>query len=99
MYHLIWLNRLKEANHINSGNVGLSLGHPSASTSLSGKFTTFSKLIICIVMIRGRHRTLPYAIDRAIMLPRERFLSGETDISRDSRFKSLGLPMKMHHTS
>ncbi|KFY25124.1 hypothetical protein V491_01889 [Pseudogymnoascus sp. VKM F-3775] len=81
------------------GNVGLSLGHPSVSTSLSGKFTTFSKLIICIVMIRGRHRTLPYAIDRAIMLPRERFLSGETDISRDSRFKSLGLPMKMHHTS
>ncbi|KFY33186.1 hypothetical protein V495_08352 [Pseudogymnoascus sp. VKM F-4514 (FW-929)] len=74
------------------GNVGLSLGHPSVSTSLSGQFTTFSKLIICVVMIRGRHRTLPYGIDRAIMLPSERLLPDETDISsaRDSRHKSPG---------
>ncbi|KAF6805879.1 low-affinity potassium transport protein [Colletotrichum plurivorum] len=50
------------------GNVGLSLGHPSVMTSLSGEFTTFSKLVICAMMIRGRHRGLPYALDRAIML-------------------------------
>lgn len=53
------------------GNVGLSLGHPSVMTSLSGQFTVFSKLVICAMMIRGRHRGLPYTLDRAIMLPGE----------------------------
>ena len=51
------------------GNVGLSLGHPSNSTSLSGHFTVFAKLVICAMMIRGRHRGLPLSIDRAITLP------------------------------
>ena len=50
-------------------NVGLSLGYPTVLTSLSGQFTTFSKLVICAMMIRGRHRGLPYALDRAIVLP------------------------------
>ncbi|KAJ0332222.1 hypothetical protein COL5a_001928 [Colletotrichum fioriniae] len=40
-------------------------------TSLSGEFTTFSKLVICAMMTRGRHRGLPYSVDRAIMLPSE----------------------------
>ncbi|KAI1431374.1 cation transporter [Xylaria sp. CBS 124048] len=53
------------------GNVGLSLGHPDVSTSLAGQFKTFSKLVICAAMIRGRHRCLPYALDKAIMLPGE----------------------------
>ncbi|KAH6636449.1 cation transport protein-domain-containing protein [Chaetomium tenue] len=52
-------------------NVGLSLGHPTVSTSLSGKFTTASKVAICAMMIRGRHRGLPYAVDRAVLLPGE----------------------------
>ncbi|KAL6357043.1 hypothetical protein LRP88_10660 [Fusarium phalaenopsidis] len=51
------------------GNVGLSLGYPTATTSLSGMFGTFSKVVMCLMMIRGRHRGLPYALDRAIMLP------------------------------
>jgi potassium uptake Trk family protein len=54
------------------GNVGLSLGHPTNLTSLCGHFTPFSKLVICAMMIRGRHRGLPYQLDRAIMLPNER---------------------------
>jgi hypothetical protein len=54
-----------------SGNVGLSLGHPSVMTSLCGQFSTFAKLVICAMMIRGRHRGLPYALDRAVMLPGE----------------------------
>lgn len=58
----------------NSGNVGLSLGHPTVMTSLSGMFGTFGKLVICAVMIRGRHRGLPYTLDRAIMLPDEQLL-------------------------
>lgn len=53
------------------GNVGLSLGHPSNLTSLSGHFSTFGKLVICAMMLRGRHRGLPYALDRAINLPHD----------------------------
>lgn len=51
------------------GTVGMSLGYPTVNTSLSGQFTTLSKLVIIAMMIRGRHRGLPYALDRAIMLP------------------------------
>jgi Trk-type K+ transport system membrane component len=40
-------------------------------TSLCGQFGVFGKLVICAMMIRGRHRGLPNAIDRAIMLPDE----------------------------
>ncbi|KAJ4313384.1 hypothetical protein N0V94_006968 [Neodidymelliopsis sp. IMI 364377] len=54
------------------GNVGLSLGYPTNLTSLCGHFTIFSKLVICAMMIRGRHRGLPYALDRAITLPSDR---------------------------
>ncbi|KAF8552943.1 TrkH-domain-containing protein [Imleria badia] len=53
------------------GSVGLSLGIPSQNYSLSGAFRPLSKLILCLVMIRGRHRGLPVAIDRAIVLPYE----------------------------
>ncbi|CEI60273.1 unnamed protein product [Fusarium venenatum] len=54
-----------------SGNVGLSLGHPTVSTSLCGKFGTFGKVVICLMMIRGRHHGLPYNLDRNVMLPDE----------------------------
>jgi potassium uptake Trk family protein len=59
------------------GNVGLSLGHPTVNTSLSGQFTILSKVVICAMMIRGRHRMLPYSLDRAIMLPDQRAAVGE----------------------
>ena len=42
---------------------GLSLGSPNANYSLCGDFRTLSKLILCAVMIRGRHRGLPVAIE------------------------------------
>ena len=45
----------------------------STDTSLCGDFTVFSKFIICAMMFRGRHRGLPYALDRAIKLPTEDF--------------------------
>jgi Trk-type K+ transport system membrane component len=51
------------------GPVGLSTGVPNAPYSLSGGFHKFSKLVICAVMIRDRHRGLPVAIDKAILLP------------------------------
>lgn len=50
------------------GTVGLSLGYPNYNPSFTGKFTTLSKLVIIAMLIRGRHRGLPYSIDRAVIL-------------------------------
>ena len=51
------------------GTVGLSLGYPNVDTSFSAQFTVISKLVIIAMQIRGRHRGLPYELDRAILLP------------------------------
>ncbi|KIR43206.1 potassium ion transporter [Cryptococcus deuterogattii 99/473] len=51
--------------------VGLTMGTPNNNYSFSGEFGTASKLVMIVVMLRGRHRGLPVAIDRAILLPRE----------------------------
>ncbi|KNG50912.1 potassium transport protein 1 [Stemphylium lycopersici] len=59
------------------GNVGLSLGYSDNLASLSGQFTLFGKLVICAMMLRGRHRGLPYGLDRAINLPSD--LVGEEE--------------------
>lgn len=53
------------------GCVGISTGLPNQAYSFSGGWHTLSKLVLCAVMIRGRHRGLPVAIDRAILLPGE----------------------------
>jgi len=47
------------------GGIGLTLGIPTDNFSFSGAFGPLSKLIVCIIMLRGRHRGLPVAIDRA----------------------------------
>ncbi|OAL04238.1 hypothetical protein IQ06DRAFT_267317 [Phaeosphaeriaceae sp. SRC1lsM3a] len=82
------------------GTVGLSLGFPNVNTSFSGQFRTLSKLIIIAMQIRGRHRGLPYALDRAILLPSESLHQKENeDATRRARRSSLaidpatGLPM------
>jgi len=51
------------------GTVGITMGVPYDDYSFSGSWHTLSKLILICVMIRGRHRSLPYAIDRAVLLP------------------------------
>lgn len=51
------------------GTVGLSLGVPYADYSFSGAWHVLSKLVLLTVMLRGRHRVLPMAIDRAVLLP------------------------------
>lgn len=56
------------------GTVGLSLGVPYDNYSFSGTWHTLSKLILICVMVRGRHRGLPYAIDRAVLLPGEELM-------------------------
>jgi Trk-type K+ transport system membrane component len=53
------------------GCVGISVGLPDQAYSFSGALHTLSKLILCAVMIRGRHRGLPVAIDKAVLLPGE----------------------------
>jgi Trk-type K+ transport system membrane component len=67
------------------GNVGLSLGHPDNLTSLSGHFTIFGKVVICAMMIRGRHRGMPYALDRAINLPSDRLATKEKDENEEEK--------------
>lgn len=43
-----------------------------------------SKLVVCAVMIRGRHRGLPVAIDRAVMLPNE-FAEEDAEVAEEER--------------
>jgi Trk-type K+ transport system membrane component len=54
------------------GCVGLSLGAPGQDYSFSGVWHTSAKLILCGLMLRGRHRGLPVEIDKAIELPEEK---------------------------
>jgi Cation transport protein len=53
------------------GTVGLSLGYPTINASFSAEFGVIGKLVIIAMQIRGRHRGLPYELDRAILLPSE----------------------------
>ncbi|AAS53156.2 AFL218Cp [Eremothecium gossypii ATCC 10895] len=54
------------------GTVGLSLGFPNTNQSFSAQFKPLSKFVIVAMLIRGRHRGLPYKLDRAIMLPSDK---------------------------
>ncbi|KAF7591550.1 hypothetical protein BBP40_001429 [Aspergillus hancockii] len=53
------------------GCVGVTTGLPDQAYSFSGGWHTLSKLALCAVMLRGRHHSLPVAIDKAIMLPED----------------------------
>lgn len=61
------------------GCVGISVGLPNLAYSFCGGWHVFSKLILCAVMIRGRHRGLPVAIDRAVLLPGEYLAAAEEE--------------------
>jgi potassium uptake Trk family protein len=56
------------------GTVGLSTGVPGQDYSLCGSFASLSKVVLLFVMVRGRHRGLPFAIDRSILLPGEELM-------------------------
>ncbi|CZR56211.1 related to potassium transport protein TRK1, high-affinity [Phialocephala subalpina] len=68
------------------GCVGISTGLPNEAYSFSGGWHKASKVILCAVMLRGRHRGLPVALDRAVRLPEgvERVDDGgrEVDVGR-----------------
>ncbi|KAF8537025.1 cation transport protein-domain-containing protein [Trichophaea hybrida] len=74
------------------GTVGLSLGYPNLNTSFSSKFNTVSKLVIIAMQVRGRHRGLPYELDRAVLLPKEQRDSELMSIRRRSSTFSQAPP-------
>lgn len=72
------------------GCVGISVGVPWNAYSFCGAWHTGSKLILCAVMLRGRHRGLPVAIDRAILLPDESLAWAEEEDATRRRWKRDG---------
>ena len=61
--------------------------------SFSAEFAVLSKLIIIAMMLRGRHRGLPYALDRAILLPSENLHKKEEEEAarRSQRRNSMSI--------
>ncbi|KAF7559088.1 hypothetical protein G7046_g5059 [Stylonectria norvegica] len=71
------------------GCVGLSVGFPNKSYSFAGSWHKGSKLVLCAVMLRGRHRGLPVALDKAVRLPGENLHREEEEDSKIRRTKTL----------
>lgn len=67
------------------GTVGLSLGYANVNTSFSSQFGIIAKLVIIAMQIRGRHRGLPYELDRAILLPSESLHEKENNLQTPLR--------------
>jgi potassium uptake Trk family protein len=66
--------------------IGISIGLPDQAYSFSGGMYTGSKIIMILVMLRGRHRGLPVALDRAVRLPGKKL--GEIE-EEDAEIRSL----------
>jgi Trk-type K+ transport system membrane component len=69
--------------------VGLSIGLPSDSFSFSGGLHTGSKLVLVAVMLRGRHRGLPVALDRAVRLPGDKLIKEEEQDAKIRRTQTI----------
>lgn len=69
--------------------VGLSIGLPTQSYSFAGGLHNGSKLVLSLVMMRGRHRGLPVAIDRAVRLPGEKLHREEEEDSKIRRSRTM----------
>jgi Trk-type K+ transport system membrane component len=65
------------------------MGVVNNSYSLAGGMHTGSKLILCMVIIRGRHRGLPVALDKAVRLPGEKLHKEEEEDFRIRRTKTM----------
>ncbi|ORZ06913.1 cation transport protein-domain-containing protein [Absidia repens] len=62
--------------------VGGSFGGSIPGTSQSADYRIASKLVLIILMYHGRHRGLPAAIDRAVLLPSEQLDWSDTEEQR-----------------
>ena len=71
------------------GTVGISVGLPDQQYSFCGAWQPASKLVLCLVMLRGRHRGLPVALDRAVRLPGQQLLLDEEEDYRIRTSRSL----------
>ncbi|KAJ5551984.1 hypothetical protein N7461_006682 [Penicillium sp. DV-2018c] len=71
------------------GCVGVSPGFPGKNYSFCGAWRAISKLILAAVALRGRHRGLPVAIDKAIMLPSESLAWAEEEDAALRRDRSM----------
>ncbi|ORZ01769.1 cation transport protein-domain-containing protein [Syncephalastrum racemosum] len=67
------------------GNAGSSTGYPNTSTAQAAQYSTFSKVVLIILMYRGRQRALPSDIDRAVLLPSEQLQEKEV---AEARFRA-----------
>ncbi|EFA79266.1 transmembrane protein [Heterostelium album PN500] len=57
------------------GTVGLTMGNPKIQSSFSTLLGVTSKLIIIIVMLLGKHRSLPDSVDNAVAIQDKDILS------------------------
>ncbi|CAI6339955.1 unnamed protein product [Periconia digitata] len=74
-------------------NIGISIGLPDQAYSLTGGMYTGSKIVMVLVMLRGRHRGLPVALDRAVRLPGKKLAEQEEeDAEIRSMFSGVGSP-------
>jgi len=69
--------------------VGLSIGLPNDAFSFSGGLHKGSKIVLVLVMLRGRHRGLPVAIDRAVRLPGDQLRKDEEEDTKIRRTKTM----------
>ncbi|TFK37547.1 potassium transporter [Crucibulum laeve] len=67
------------------GGIGLSLGFPSDNFSFVGAMRPLSKLVVIVIMVRGRHRGLPVAVDRAVTLPNELVVNQDKNTATSPR--------------
>ncbi|KAI4869449.1 potassium transport protein TRK1/TRK2 [Hypoxylon rubiginosum] len=82
------------------GTVGLSLGYTGIDASLSSQFTVIGKLVVIAMMIRGRHRGLPYGLDRAVLLPSEylnRKEAEEDELTLQRRQSAMSIHPHLSH--
>ncbi|KAI0180493.1 potassium transport protein TRK1/TRK2 [Hypoxylon sp. FL1284] len=78
------------------GTVGLSLGYTGINASLCSQFTVLGKLVVIAMMIRGRHRGLPYGLDRAVLLPSEHLNRKEAE-EDEMTLQRRQSAMSLHH--
>ncbi|KAH6950465.1 hypothetical protein HG530_012966 [Fusarium avenaceum] len=71
------------------GCVGLSMGLPGKSYSMAGGMHRGSKFVLCLVILRGRHRGLPVALDKAVRLPGEKLAREEEEDSKIRKTKTM----------
>lgn len=73
--------------------VGISMGFPNNDYSFCGGWHPISKLILAAIILMGRYRDLPVAIDRAVMLPSESLAYAEEEdaVLRREQARATGM--------